>query len=508
MELSSNRYYVFMSLGISALTMLPQLIFSPSFKHSFFLAITFILLLSITKFSRAIFAIFVIFINITNIIIGHIAMHWSYSLADISPRIEAAVLSPAYETTEYLSTYIDYRDVLIVVYTIFVFYLLFKFIVHFSHSFRIMKVIGLSVFIGLMISLRLYYDPIKKMEPFSIPRKYIKIVEKSEYSDIIVQRKEYLRTLDYDVQLNTNAVYDKVVVVMGESANKHHMTVYGYDINTTPFLSSLLTKNYTYMFDAIAPTNQTRYSVPIELTKANVHDFFNLYSHSTSIVSDFHINGYKTYWVSNQGKLGKHDYLITALANEADIQMFANLSFDKAKTDHTILDSLEEVKNSDSKEMYVIHLIGSHSAYNQRYTKDISLYEEPKDIVEDYDNTIFYTDYILSQIYNRFKDKKLLLVYLSDHAEVVSHNKFGHGFLPSYKDEYDIPFIVYSSIKNTRLEELYKENNKRYLNAESLNYFVKYISGISDENNISYSQQVFSLDPKNVLDYDSLDFYK
>lgn len=508
-ELSENKNYILMSLGITILTMLPQFIFSPSLKHNAFLVLTFTLLFMMAKFSRIIFTIFVFLINITNILIGHIAMHWDYSNADIAPRLEVAILSPVYEAMEYMDTYIDYRDILIVIYTLFVLYILFKFIVHFSHTFKILKIIGLSLFISILVSANLYEHSINKMEPISIPNKCLKIIKNTKYHKLTEQREAYLKTLNNDVRSNSNALYDKVIVVMGESANKHHMSVYGYEIDTTPFLTSLAKKNYLYPFNAIAPTNQTRYSVPIQLTKAHVHDFLNLYLNSTSIVSDFHVNGYKTYWISNQGRGGKHDTYIASLADEADVQIFANSGhFSKAKKDDVILEKLNMIKNTHLKEMYVIHLMGSHAAYSKRYTKDTALYKKAKNIFEEYDNSIYYTDYILSQIYDMFKDQKFLFVYLSDHAEIVNGHKNGHGFFPAFKDEFDIPYIVYSSIKNPRIEALYQKNKRNYFNAENFNYFIEYISGISDEENISTSEKVFTLEPKNILNYDSLDFYK
>ncbi len=80
--------------------------------------------------------------------------------------------------------------------------------------------------------------------------------------------------------------------------------------------------------------------------------------------------------------------------------------------------------------------------------------------------------------------------------------------MPPYKDEYDVPFVIYSSIKNPRLDELYKENKKGYFNLENFNYITNYISGISDENNISYSSNIFALEPKNIFNYNNIEFYK
>jgi len=162
--------------------------------------------------------------------------------------------------------------------------------------------------------------------------------------------------------------------------------------------------------------------------------------------------------------------------------------------------------------MYLIHLIGSHSKYTTRYPKNITLFKNTTTIQEEYDNSIFYTDYILKNIFyyfkNKFQNKKILFVYISDHGEVVNKDKNGHGFLPPFKDEYEAPFILYRTIKNNRINELYQSNKKGYFNLENLNYIVEYISGMRNNARISYSNKVFALEPKYIFNYDKLDFYK
>jgi heptose-I-phosphate ethanolaminephosphotransferase len=243
-----------------------------------------------------------------------------------------------------------------------------------------------------------------------------------------------------------------------------------------------------------------------------VHNFSKLFIHSRSIVGDFKMHNYRTYWISNQGTAGKHDSSIASMAQEADIYHFENLNYSSAKPDEHILPYLSNIKNNPDKEMYFIHLIGSHGKYVKRYTKKHILFQNALNIIDEYDNTIYYTDYILKEIFNYFKNKfqkkKILIVYISDHGEVVSENKHGHAYLPPFKDEYDIPFVIYSSIKNDRVDKLYENNKKRYFNLENLNYMIEYISGISEDCNISYSSDVFALEPNNIFDYNKLEYYK
>ncbi len=512
-EIKENKKYIYLSYLISILTMFPQYLFSPPLSsyspHIIFVFLSLIILFFIAKFSKLLFLIFIIYINLSNIIIGHIFFHWGYNNVDIQPRIDVALISPVYESYEYLKAYFDYRDILLVVYTIFVLFLTYIFIRHFKHSFKILKFLAFVLSTAIIIAAVFYRNPLMDIEPFSIPYKCVK---STTYSKLFKERSKYLRTHQIPIQITKNqSIYDKVVIIQGESANKHHMSIYGYDKNTTPYLSNLKTKGKLYIFNTIAPSNQTKYSIPIFYTKASVHNYKNAFLHSLSILSDFKISGYKTFWISNQGETGSTDTSVSSIAKEADITHFKNTYTYQAKPDEKILRYLDKITDNTNKEMYVFHLMGSHSYYKDRYTKNVNLFKNPKNLLEEYDNTIYYTDYIIKGIANKFKDHKVLIIYVSDHGEVVSENKGqrnGHGYFPPYKDEYDIPFVIYSSVSNDRIEELYNNNKKGYFNLENLNYMIEYMSGIRNDSNISYSSDVFSLKPKNIFDYDKLKFYK
>jgi glucan phosphoethanolaminetransferase (alkaline phosphatase superfamily) len=113
----------------------------------------------------------------------------------------------------------------------------------------------------------------------------------------------------------------------------------------------------------------------------------------------------------------------------------------------------------------------------------------------------------LSQIYERYKDEKLLLIYVSDHGENINLENNGHGFLPPFKDEYMVPFVIYSNVKNPRLDELRRDNKKGYFNLENLNSMVQYISGISTHKNLSFSPDVMAVEPTHIYNFDQLEFY-
>ena len=172
-----------------------------------------------------------------------------------------------------------------------------------------------------------------------------------------------------------------------------------------------------------------------------------------------------------------------------------------SKNDGVILESLNKIKYTNKKEFYIFHLMGSHTTYYKRYDKTHVLIKNPQNKKDMYDNSIFFTDYILKNIYNKFKKhKKVLFIYFSDHGEY-----YGHGSYVPFKNELNIPFIIWSNIENKRINKLFKISQKlKYLNMESFYYIFNYITGINNDLNISNSSSIFTTNPSHKLNYDEL----
>jgi len=502
-ETKNNAHYFYATLLISFLTILPQYFLSSTIRRFIAETLLLILLIAIAKFSRTLFSIFIIYINIINIFLINIYIHWNSSFNAVANRMRLATLSPKYETLEYLNTYVNYKDYLFILYVVVILFLLFQLIIKSKHEYKILKKIGLAI--AIILTLLLW-----NKAPLNYINQYIDI---SNDTQLVVKRDTYLHSLPkYKNNLEENStLYDKIIIIQGEAVNRNFMKIYGYNKNTTPYFSKLLKSKKIYKFDAIAPASQTFFAIPMIYTNANVSKWEEGFIHSQSIISDFNANGYQSYWISNQGKIGHADDYISSIAKEAKNQIFFNqIDYTTAKSDIVIKKYLDEKKYKLGKQMYVFHLIGSHGKYITRVDNEHILNKKSKNIYEEYENTIFFTDYIIKNIFQYFlqKDEKVLIVYVSDHGEVVNEKQHGHGFLPTWKDEYETPLVIYSSIPNKRIENLAEKNVDHYFNTENLNYIIKYISGISNDANISTSSNVFSLDPKNIRDYDELKFYK
>jgi lipid A ethanolaminephosphotransferase len=79
------------------------------------------------------------------------------------------------------------------------------------------------------------------------------------------------------------------------------------------------------------------------------------------------------------------------------------------------------------------------------------VYKPVDNLVNAYDNTIRYTDFLLDSLINTLRsmtDWKSAMIFISDHGESLGENKiFMHG-LPmklAPKVQYEIPFLVWIS---------------------------------------------------------------
>jgi lipid A ethanolaminephosphotransferase len=80
------------------------------------------------------------------------------------------------------------------------------------------------------------------------------------------------------------------------------------------------------------------------------------------------------------------------------------------------------------------------------------------ELINAYDNTIVYTDYILNKLIedlSQLKAYNSAMIFVSDHGESLGEkNLYMHGLPLSIapKEQYEIPFIVWVSDSSTQLK--------------------------------------------------------
>ncbi len=446
------------------------------------------LLLYIASCSTPLFWIALVFVAVSELVYSHVMHHWGGAL---DARIDVAIASPLHETKEYLLNFIEPFDIYLLLYI-----LLFLFLIYFVQKrVRIGKKVHCHKVI-LFVVVALFIIVGKNIPPL----KLYKVIWRGEQRVALLnERATNIKRWNEKHRFEKlESAYRTLLIIIGESAEKHHLSIYGYKKETTPFLKSI----HPYIFQAIAPSNQTRLSVPLILGDWDVDHWEDFYT-TPSLVTLLKQSGYRTYWLSNQRAAGKNDTMSASLAKEADEYYFPNTKLNAATAlDSILLKRVDDINFTKGKKAIFIHLLGSHQRYTDRYDKNIVPFPGT-DTIDQYDNTIFYTDYIISKLYQRFKEKNFLMLYFSDHGERVSNSrKSFHGFDPPFKEEYDVPFVVYSDKENDYLKTL--KTDMVYLDD-----FSCMIRNILEEKEICRPRQnetVLVLRPGKKVPYNSLNY--
>lgn len=299
--------------------------------------------------------------------------------------------------------------------------------------------------------------------------------------------------LDSPKTTTPNKVPGTIVFVIGESASRGFMKVYNpnFAYDDTPWESKEKASNNNFIFfnHAYSAYVQTVPVLQRALTERNQYDDKPFLS-SASILDIAKKSGYNTYWFSNQGLYGQYDTPIALIAKTADHPEWAHESFEFSdKYDEALLPLLKKV-DPKMNNFIVLHLMGSHIYYNDRYPSKYSVFKKtnPPKGLEAYSNTLLYTDHILEEVYNYCNENLNLqaMVYFSDHGESLtkSHNPDVFDF-----DMTRIPFWVYLS---PRYRAAYPETAS-ILKSRENEYFTNdllydFICGLLHAPNNSYDQ--------------------
>jgi glucan phosphoethanolaminetransferase (alkaline phosphatase superfamily) len=253
------------------------------------------------------------------------------------------------------------------------------------------------------------------------------------------------------------------ILVIGETARKHNFGLYNYHRNTTPNLDTI--SNLITFKNVKSSGNFTAITIPHILTRATPNNDSIKYL-EPAILNTFKEAGFKTYWLRNQSiGIGGVFGFYTSLADQ-----YKNLSvsFDVSDFDEELLPYIDEVlKENVLKKFIIIHTAGSHFRYNLRYPETFNKFKPSlrkglsldnnsialkEKLVNSYDNSILYSDYILSTFIEKLNKQNVIssLYYISDHGENLydDENEYLlHGFGIPTKYEIEVPLFIWNSDK-------------------------------------------------------------
>jgi glucan phosphoethanolaminetransferase (alkaline phosphatase superfamily) len=445
--------------------------------------------------SRVAYVLGIALLDVATLVRLHVGRHWGGDFLD--SRFEAILESPPAEVREYLASHVDGIDVLMIAGVLGLIVLAIVVAARFRPPpWRIRAVAALVLVAGVGAVFASGAGPrLKTLSPF---KPFVHFAMAKERYDALRRRSDYLT--DHPLQrAGCRAGYDKIVIVIGESALSDRMGVFGYERATTPFASG----SGVHAFAAIAPSNQTRVSLGMMFTDAVPGDFERFFS-SHSLVGLLGACGYRTTWISNQGRRGKADSFSTSLAEEADEQVYLNAwTWTSSALDGEIIKVVDQRGQlARPRQATFIHLIGSHSRYSERYPEGFG-FPDAKDVEGHYDNSILYTDFVLSELHRRLGAGRTLLIYVSDHGQIVSNERWGSGFLPGFQEEFRTPLLIWTDDEQSMEAMRAALGNARF-NLASFDDVVRYLVGNTTSLNASTSSTVTVTSPEIVRDYRQL----
>ncbi|WP_143428156.1 phosphoethanolamine transferase [Helicobacter pylori] len=271
--------------------------------------------------------------------------------------------------------------------------------------------------------------------------------------------------------LSSTGDVENVVLVIGESASRNFMQLYGYNAPNNPLLSQLANEreressNLFVFSDTISKEGSTS-DVFESLLNYSDAETTKPWYHYHNMIDIFKRSHYETFWLEKQfvdqwsliqdlvSSRSKNRYLLQRDRN----RYFLPKEWTSYDEDILTFYSKNIPSQLKSKNFIVFHLRGSHKTYSERFPKSFAKFkpsdlsfsnlhvsnDRDRQIVADYVNSLYYNDFVLNGIFNLFKDKDAIVFYLSDHAQDVfeSGPTYGHS---CSKAGLEIPFMIYVS---------------------------------------------------------------
>ena len=243
------------------------------------------------------------------------------------------------------------------------------------------------------------------------------------------------------------------VLVIGESARQDHFSLYGYPRQTNPLLSK---QPGLTALKADAAATYTTAGVKAILDSRPTDKLYEI------LPNYLYRAGAEVVWrTSNWGEPPVH---IEKYQNpEALLELYPHAD---PAYDGILFEGLKDeiLSSGKSKVLLIIHTSISHGpAYNKRYPAEFEHFTpvcntvemakaDHDELMNSYDNTIIYTDYLLSEAIKQLeelpKEWESCLMYVSDHGESLGEgNLFMHGVPISIapREQIEIPFLVWTS---------------------------------------------------------------
>ena len=249
----------------------------------------------------------------------------------------------------------------------------------------------------------------------------------------------------------TNSRKEVVVIIIGESARSQNFSLYGYDKKTNPLLENQAVTALT----AKSAATYTTAGVKAILDHKPTDKLYEI------LPNYLYRAGVDVIWrTANWGEPPVHIEKYQKVADLKAAYPDADDGYDGILTV-----GLKEVVESSTadKVLIVLHTSTSHGpTYYSKYPSEFEHFTPvcttvemakavPEELINAYDNTILYTDYLVNEVIESMKcltDYRSCVMFISDHGESLGENNlYMHGvpMAMAPKEQVEIPFIVWTS---------------------------------------------------------------
>lgn len=252
-----------------------------------------------------------------------------------------------------------------------------------------------------------------------------------------------------------------VVLVIGESARRENFSLYGYPRETNPLLSKV---ENLHVYPANSSATYTTAGVKAILEYKETNDLYEI------LPNYLFRNGAEVIWRTTNW--GEPTVRIDHYMGKDELMPLCK--GDGCEYDEILLSGLkEQILASDKSKIFVVlHTSTSHGPtyskkYPPRFNKFVPVCESVEldkcsqaELINAYDNTIVYTDYILATLIDELKQLhgyQASMLFVSDHGESLGEkNLYMHGVPLSFapKEQYEIPFLVWTSDSDIKFKKL------------------------------------------------------
>lgn len=372
------------------------------------------------------------------------------------------------ETMEFLQTFVFRPTSIVIVITVAVAVLLLDVIERWYHKksltiksafVRRTIAIGMAVIIYLTVIETTTYANTMSKQTFA---SFDKLLGSSKYSRMDYCRKMinsiYFYRLSSDemkeaLSITMTAVKEditraandslNIIVIIGESFIRSHASVYGYELNTMPYMNTQKAKGNLTLFNHVITT--------AKYTSVSLRNFFSCnsagdderWSQAAFFPILFKAAGFSVYYWDNQYDASIPDNDALALNSYVHHDSISRITYDAVNGKSFQYDGelVEDFIGSclprlpqDGNSLVMFHLMGQHFKTNKRYPQtdefrrftadsirrqDAWLTDYKKEEIASYDNAVYYNDCVLRKIIESFEYKNTILLFFSDHGELV-----------------------------------------------------------------------------------------